>query len=206
MKNLRTILLMGAAALITGALVAQAQVPGVNSTLNSVFTLAYDNSTMKPTYSSLADEFTLASAATDVCTLQGSATKTIKVRRVFVSGWATAVGTEPVELIKRSTAATTGTSVVDPIISYDSINVASGAQAEHYTANPTVGTAVGPILQQQVTFANLSTGVGTALIAELGERGQPVVLRGVAQNIAVNMLAQTVTGGKLTCGFEWTEE
>ena len=71
--NLRTKLLCGFAALLTAALAAQAQVPGVNSTLQTVFTLAYDNSTMKQTFSS-SKTFVPAAAATDVCTLNGSAT------------------------------------------------------------------------------------------------------------------------------------
>lgn len=206
MKNLRTMLLMAVSSLVTGVLIAQAQVPGVNSTLNSVFTLAYDLSTMKPSYTSTADEFTVASVATDVCTLAGSATKLIKVRKVFVAGWATTAGSEPVELIKRSAAATTGISVVDPVISLDSANAAGTASAEHYTTNPTVGTPVGPIYQVPLTYANLTTGTASGIIFELGTRVQPVVLRGIAQNLAVNLLGITPSGAKLTCVFEWTEE
>ena len=103
--KLRTLLIASAASLVTAVLAVQAQVPGVNSTLNSVFTLAYDNSTMKPTYSA-SGVVTPVASATDICTLQGSATKNIRVRRVLVAGIGFAVNAEPVSIVKRSTADT----------------------------------------------------------------------------------------------------
>lgn len=202
--NFRSTLLLGAAIVLTGALVAQGQVPGVNSTLNSVFTLAYDQSTMKPTYSASSSLFTVASAATDVCTLQGSATRVVKVRRVLVAGNATAQATEPVEAFKRSTAATTGTSVILASVPYDSINAASGAVAERYSVNPTVGTVVGLLQTQSLTYAFQT--IGAPIIFTFGALGQPVVLRGVAQNLAINLAGLTVAGAQITCTFEWTEE
>lgn len=204
--NLKIKLLCGIAALLTGAMVAQAQVPGVNSTLNSVFTLVYDQSTMKPTYSATSGMFTVASAATDVCSVAGSATKTVKVRRVSISAVATAVVTEPVELIKRSAVVSGGTQTADPVTTYDSINVASTVLAEHFTGNPTVGASVGPIAFNFIGFANFTTGLGTQFIFELGQRGQPVVLRGVAQSLTVNLLGITPSGAQMNCTFEWTEE
>lgn len=204
--RLRTKLLYGALCLLTGALAAQAQVPGVNSALQSVFTLAYDNSTMKPTYSATTPVFTLASAATDVCSLQGSATKRVKIRRIIVGGAATAVASDPAEIIKRSTAGTGGTQVLDTMVPYDASSAAATALAEHFTANVTVGTVVGVIQTQWLTFANLTTGVGTPVVFTFGELGQPLVLRSAAQNVTVNLNGATFAGGVLTCTFEWTED
>lgn len=205
-SKLRVGLLCAASALITGALVAQAQVPGINSTLNSVFTLVYDNSTMKPSYTSTSTMFTIPAFATDVCSLAGSATKTVKVRRVALTGVATAVATEPVEIIKRSASPTGGTQVVDAVTTLDSINAASTVLAEHFTANVTPGTIVGGLYLQSLTYANFTTGVGGSTIFEFGQRAQPIVLRGVLQNVTVNLLGWTPPAGQLNCTFEWTEE
>ena len=210
--NKRTLLACVATAIITAALAAQAQVPGVNSTLNAVFNLVYDNSTMKPTYSSTMTA-TTATTPGDVCVLKGSATKTVKVRRVIISGKAATVVTEPVYVIKRSTMTTTGTGTLPVITAYDSTNSLTNsttntatAVVEVFTANPTPGTFVGELLSAALQYANTTTGLGATYIATFGQLGSPVVLRGIAQNIAVNLGGITVASGELTCTFEWTEE
>ena len=205
--RLRTLFLSALAVVATATLALQAQVPGVNSTLQSVFTLAYDNSTMKPTFSANGT-LAAAASATDICVLSGSATKTVKVRRVYFTGNATAVSSLAVAVVKRSTAASGGTSTVLTQVPYDSQNGAGTvAVAETFTANPTVGTLVGVLADVYYTYNNLTTGVGQGPYTfTFGQLGQPVVLRGVAQSIAVNLGGATVAGGVITCGFEWTED
>lgn len=205
--KLRSILLAAAASLVTGVLVSQAQVPGINSTLNSVFTLAYDNSSMKPTYSASAPQFATAASATDICILNGSATKTVKVRRIMVGLWGSAVVTEPVSIVLRSAANTAGTGAVVAGVSYDSSNSAATAQAESWTANPTLGTLTGLIADLPDTIG-LSSSAGAVPTESytFGELGQPIVLRGTAQGVAVNLSGITIAGGQATCFFEWTEE
>lgn len=160
---------------------------------------------MKQTFSS-SSLFTVASAATDVCTLTGSATKNVRVRRAIITGSATSVATEPVEVFKRSTANSAGTAITGAVVPYDSSNSAGTAVARVYTANPTVGTAVGVLAIQYLTYANNTTGVGAPTTFVFGELGQPIVLRGVAQVFAVNLAGLTVSGAQLGCTIEWTEE
>jgi len=208
--RLRSILLSAVAAAACATLAAQAQVPGVNSTLNSVFTLAYDNSTMKPTYSASMAGIAAPNNGGDICSLYGSATKTIKVRRVILAGFSGALQTDPISIVKRSTAAVGGTlSTVDPfaMISYDSSNAAASAKVEAYTTVPTTaGTLVGILADVYITLAGATTAVaqGQPYVFKFGELGQPIVLRGAAQHIDVN------DGGlaaiTLSCTFEWTEE
>ena len=202
--KLRPVLLAVAASLLTGVLVSQAQVPGINSTLQSVFTLAYDQSTMKPTYSSTINGVTPAASATDVCALSGSATKTIKVRRIIVNGFTNGVAVaEPVTILRRSTIyAGAGSSPVET--AYDSSNSAATAVAEVWTANPTVGTLVGLLADISVLFP-AGTALAPATVFEFGRLGSPVVLRGVAQSVAVNLSGITIAG-TLGCTFEWTED
>lgn len=212
MKHWKSLLLAATASIATAAMVAQAQVPGVNSTLNSVFNLVYDNSTMKPTYSS-TQVFVPVVNATDVCVLSGSATKNVRVRRVILSAVTTAVQTDPVALIKRSTANSGGTASIPSITPYDSTNtltptVANVATAvfTNYTANPTPGTTVGVLADPDFTTGNLTTGTGSTLTYVFGAHGSPLVLRGVAQSLAVNLNGGTYASGRMSCTFEWTEE
>lgn len=207
MRNWKTLLIASTAALLSAVLAIQAQVPGVNSTLNSVFTLAYDNSTMKQSFSA-SNVVTIASSPSDVCVLQGSATKNVRVRRVILSGNATAVGSVTVAIEKRSTAPTGGTVATPTIGPHDSSNAAGTAVMETFTANPTtLGTGVAILAEQFVFFGNLTTGVANGIKEfTFGQLAQPVVLRGVAQGVAVHLGGVTVAGGVLACTFEWTEE
>lgn len=205
--NIRSTLLAASGAVFIAALAAQAQVPGVNSTLNSVFTLAYDNSTMKQTFSA-QQTFTPAAAPTDVCSIQGSATKTIKVRRIIFAGTAgSAIVTEHVSIVKRSTANTLGAGLTMAQVPYDSSNAAgTSALVEVWTGAPTLGTLVGVLTDLPIGFYNTSTGQVPATTFTFGQLGQPIVLRGVAQSVAVNMFGQGGGTGTLTCTIEWTEE
>ena len=201
----RSVLLAAAASILTGVLVVQAQVPGVNSTLATVFTLAYDNSTMKSTYSASVG-FVPAASATDICTISGSATKNVRVRRVTLTGVGDAVQNRAIAFNKRSTANSGGTSTTPTVVPYDSAFSAGTAVVRAYTANPTTGTLVGMVADPLVLFGNLTTGPATTYEAKFGELGSPIVLRGVAQSLAVNLNGATVTTPVVTCTIEWTEE
>lgn len=206
--KLRTLFIAGISALVAAVLAAQAQVPGVNSTLNSVFTLAYDNSTMKPTYSASYAFSPTATSASDICNLTGSATKTIKVRRIFFNAQATTAVTVPVAIIKRSTANTGGTGNVATAVPYDSSNSAATAVATMYTANPTTGTIVGVLADPYFSIGNLTTGGAAPFPSNLtfGQLGSPIVLRGVAQSVSISLNSGSYSGIVSSCGFEWTEE
>lgn len=210
--KLRTVL-FGALALLTAVLVAKAQVPGVNSTLQSVFTLVYDSSTMKPTYSSTMTFAPLTSGGsgtTDVCQLVGSSTRTVKVRRVLFSMVATTAVTDPIALVKRSTTTQAGAGgnwIVTPT-SYDSANTAT-ATADVFTTNPaSLGTLVGVIADPLFSVGNLTTGGAQTLFSryEFGIGGSPIVLRGTSQTLAINFNAYQYAGNIANCTFEWTED
>ncbi len=206
----RSKLLLAGAVLATVALAAQAQVPGVNSTLQTVFTLAYDNSTMKPTYSSTVDivpASAFVGGATDVCTIFGSATKNVRVRRIIISGVASVVQTEVIGIVKRSTIDSGGTQTLGTAVPYDSGSPAATAVIENFTANPTLGTLVGALADFHITWGNLTTGVGSPpTVVTFGALGSPAVLRGTSQQLAVNLNANSLVSGKVACTFEWTEE
>lgn len=207
-RKWRTAILCAVTGLVSALLAAQAQVPGVNSTLQSVFTLAYDNSTMKATYST-SSSFVLASSPTDVCTITGSATKNIRVRRVIIGVLTPATATtEYVSLIKRSTTTTGGAGDQPTKVPYDSRNTAATAVVEHFTTNGTQGTVVGALIEY--LFPVASAAANTTQLVELvyGHLGSPIVLVGAAQQLAVNLsgTSHPSSASRMTCTFEWTEE
>lgn len=203
-----TISLLALAAILTFGLVAKAQLPGVNSTLQSIFTIVYDASTSKPTYSS-TQTVPGATSSGIFCALTGSATKTVRVRRVIIGGNATAVETIPVVINKYSTFPTAGAGQAMLKIAYDSTqSAATAATAEYWSTSPTAGTLVGTLADIFVGFPNTTTGTNTGTVTySFGGLGSPVFLRGVAQTLTVGIAAGTnFTSGSFNCTFEWTED
>jgi hypothetical protein len=167
--------------------------------------------TVAPTIASYSAGFTglvNAAAATDVLTITGSATKTIKVTRISF-GVSTTAGSGlsfNASILKRSTANSGGTSTVATNVSNDSNNAAATAVVLGYTANPTTGTLVGivrSIRAEAVTVGATRNqfiwdfGVGVA---------QPIVLRGTSQVLALNFNGITLTAPVGSYSIEWTEE
>lgn len=148
-----------------------------------------------------------AAAATDIFTITGNATTTVYITKVIISGSETTFGLVDTSLIKRSTVDTGGTSAGVTATPNDSNNAAASATLLSYTANPTgLGTPVGsPIRRGYLPYASLTSTINPTVIFEFGDKGQPVVLRGIAQQLAVNLNAATLTGGAITIVVEWYE-
>jgi hypothetical protein len=159
----------------------------------------------KATYSAAGGP-ALAASATDVITFYGSGTKTIRVTRITLSGTATAATSTTVQLFRRSTTASGGTSSSPLTVAHDTTNAAATVAILQYTANPTPGTSAGAMEQETLNFSSAST-LNGRIVWDYGVRnGQGIVLRGTSQGIAVSLAGATVTGGVLNYKFEWTEE
>jgi hypothetical protein len=148
---------------------------------------------------------------TDLITLQGSATKTIRVTRVALSGVATAAGVMQYQIIKRTAANTAGTSSSQSaaIVSYDSTSAAATAVVSLYTVIPT-GLGAGRTLQGgRLYFPPLATPISNEPLArvEWGIRpAQALVLRGTTEWLAINFNGSAVPSGALVdVVIEWTE-
>jgi hypothetical protein len=162
----------------------------------------------KQSYSAGFSSITLAAAATDVFTIIGSATKTIRITFIEISCTTTAVSgiAVPVSLIKRSTADTAGTSTTATVVPNDSTNAAGTAVVRSYTANPTLGTTVGNMRTDrfQITAAGASE---NKIEWSFGVRpAQAIVLRGVAEQLCLNFGGATITNPLASFAIEWTEE
>ena len=153
-------------------------------------------------YAAATDNFAVAATATDIARLLGSGSKTIRVKRVVVSGRTTSGSPVAciIKLLKRSTANTGGTSVATTAVPLDSTSAAATAAANHYTANPTVGTLVGNIATRSITFQQL--GLVETLIFDFET---PIILRGTAEQLSVNFNSTSVTGSSICVNFEWEE-
>jgi hypothetical protein len=146
-------------------------------------------------------------------TIYGSATKTIKIQSIIISGLTlTAVAYLNIGLRKYSTAVSGGTSSALTAVPLDSSSAASSAtNINVYTAIPTAGTTVGDIssrrvlgqattaaaagITQMVDFDFTPTGDGTA-----------IVLRGTAQGVGLYWITAPASTVSLLLRIEWTEE
>lgn len=145
-----------------------------------------------------------AASATDIAILPGNATNTVYVTKVIVSGIETTAGSVLVQLIKRSTANTGGTSVAMTAVPHESTDTPVSAPLTYNTTNPTVGTPIGNVRTKYLPLGSTTVASGD-VVWEFGDKGKQIILSGVAQGLAVNLNGVTVTGGSFSITFEWIE-
>ncbi len=166
----------------------------------------------KATYrAASAAVFASAATATDLATITGSATKTIRVLRIRLTGVQTTASEVNMFVLKRSTANTGGTSTTLTNTPLDSANSAATATCRQYTANPTTGTLVGNIDSFKMDVPPTAVGANATTVSPLelnfGDLpGQALILRGTGEVVSLNLNGVTVSGGSFLIMFEWTEE
>lgn len=152
-----------------------------------------------------------AASATDIACITGSATKVIRVQRVVVSGFAGTAITVPVVLTKHTVANTGGTAAATTALpvprAFDSNGAAATATTTAYTANPTVDASAVQLASQYATFG-VTTVAGSIANFTFTERNFAMapVLRGIAQQVCVNLGATTISTGVAAVAFYWTEQ
>lgn len=157
------------------------------------------------TYVASKQGLATASSATDIAVLPGNATNTVIVSRVSMSCIQTTAGIIDVQLIKRSTADSGGTSGAMTVVPLDSGNAAGVSAPLTYTANPTLGTTVGSIDTQKIGVMAAATATPNDVYIWTPAPGQSVVLRGTAQQLAINLNGVTVSGSSCDINFQWVE-
>jgi len=142
----------------------------------------------------------------------GSATTTVRIRRIRVSGMTlTAVGYFTINVEKLSTASTGGTSTVLVATPLDSADAAATAVSRAYTVAPTKGALVGTLASYRSLW-QATVAVGTSLAPEMIfnfgdiDQSRAIVLRGVAQEVALTFPVVLSSAGTLAVDIEWTEE
>jgi len=170
----------------------------------------------RQTFRAAANFTPQATAAVTVISIQGSATKTIRVKRVGVSGVSTANGQNIYALQRTSALGAGGTTVAPTVSKMDTLSATATAVVQHYTTTlKAAGTPVGGPL----STANVQTCVtavptvpvlpATQLFPEFGAPiGQAIVLRGAADFLEVQNLAAAnlAAGTVLNYFIEWEED
>ena len=170
----------------------------------------------KASYSAATVELAVATAATDIFTITGSSTKTVRVTLIEVSQAQTSASDVDFLVIKRSAADTSGTSTSVIAVPHDSNNAAATATVRSYTANPTLGAGVGIVASHRYRSGQAIPSSGTlpaipsadenAILFAAARPAQAIVLRGTSEVLAVNMNSGTATGNYTYIKIEWTEE
>jgi hypothetical protein len=166
-------------------------------------------SPVKATYSAASTAFTPGTAPTDIFTITGSATKTVRILRIEFSATQTTAGINNWFIAKRSTANSAGTSAAVTAVPHDSGSSAATATVLQYTANPTPGTLVGNIRSAKILAPAPSSLANPTFVwdFESGNTGVPPVLRGATQVLAVNFNGAALPAGlSVQVNVTWTEE
>jgi hypothetical protein len=158
------------------------------------------------TYSATNVNYTVASSATDIFTITGSGSKTVRVRRMGMSGIQTTAGQGTVILLKRSTANTGGTATTCTNVPYDSTSAAATAVVRAYTANPTTGTLVGNLYADRLFIGTATSNSDRGIWEFNCLKAQPLVLRGTGEVLSINLNGITASGNVINAWVEWTEE
>ena len=145
--------------------------------------------------------FAPVATPTDIIVIKGSATKTLIVKRVKICGAATAAGTMPAAIIRRSDAGTLGSAVLTAITAskLDSTQAAAtGVVSTVGTANyTTVGTTAGNVGAGRLQLTALSTGVAAIPLewdfANRDSKG--LYLRGILEFLCVNLNGAALPAG-----------
>lgn len=204
----KAFLLMGAALFLAAPASAQVNtVPQVGVISNYV---------AKNTYSAAFIGLVPAASTTDLVCIAGSATKTIKVTRIKLSGSGTAISV-PVTILRRAsvdtggTAASTTANPANTISKRDTTNPTATAVPIAYTANPTINDTSPTYIDSQ-NMGVVATTVGAVnppTDFDFGEGTsnlrQVPTLRSAAEQICVNLNATSATA-LLTGTLTWTEE
>lgn len=171
-----------------------------------------DGTGRQATYSAAARGFVpVASATSPLFSIQGSASKVIKIRHITLS-WSCTTGAALATDVsmQRFSALTGGTTGSTPALaSDDTTNPAGTAVVLQYSAVPTVATAVGGLIRAERMVwitSSATTAQSPAVHWDFSQNGtQAITLRGIADYVGIYV---TAVGGTpiMTIRITWTEE
>ena len=158
-----------------------------------------------------ATTFTAAASTSPFFAIQGSASKTIRIIAIRLTGFTlTASAYQTVIAQKRSTAINGGTSIALVQVPNDSSSPAGTASLINvYTAAPTAGTLIGTISTSRFLAADTTP---TALMTEDHELSfykdheDGVVLTGVAEGLTISFAIAPATAVSMCIEICWSEE
>ena len=166
------------------------------------------------TYGSISIGLVPVASATDIWCMSGSASKTIIIHRLIISGTAGTAITTPVVILRRvslDTGGTPATTTALPVAGkYDSTNATATSVLTAYTANPTIVDSSPTYLAAPAISFPVTTGAIAPTEINFGGWPDPydqgLVLRGAAQQVCLNLNAVSISSGVLAISSEWTEQ
>jgi len=163
-----------------------------------------------PTYSAASITYTPFAPSTDIAVITGSATKLVRIKRVGVSGRATAANQLDVGLYKRTTVDASGSPTALTAQMHDTTaNPAATAVVQTFGAAPTI-TGTGSVLfrcQQSNVSQSGAGGAATPIEWHFGDvNDQSMVLHGTGEQICINLASASMAGLVLNLFLEWSEE
>lgn len=185
-----------------------------DASLNNRYAMSLDEAGAA-VYRTSANFTPQATAAVTLVSIQGSASKTVRIRRILIGGVSTANAQSIFQLQRTSALGAGGTTVNPSIGKLDTNSATATAVVAHYTSTlKAAGTGVGGPLATFQNFTNVVTTptvspTQTMAFPELGSPvGQAIVLRGTADFLEL----QNVTPTNLSAGtvlfytIEWVED
>ena len=196
---------------------ASAQCVGVGSVVNVPQPgIVCVEDSIVATYAATSIGLVPGAAPTDIACLTGSATKIVRLKHVEVSGTAGTAINISVVLTKHASANTGGTPATTTALpvpyALDSGFATVTATTAAWTANPTINDAAPGIIGTKTVFLPATATAASAGFATWDFQANngsisPPVLRGVAQQICVNLNGVTTpSSGLMTVNFVWTEQ
>lgn len=167
----------------------------------------------KATYQYSTSAFAMQATPTAFVVIQGSATKTIRIKRIRVAGVATAQGNMKIQLARWSTAGTLGSAVLTALtaVKHDTSDAAATAVVStvgtaNYTTEGT-GSAT-PMLCDRLFMGVVATGVvGANEFAFATRSDKALVLRGTADIITISGNGSAIpSGGVVDIQIELEED
>lgn len=158
------------------------------------------------TYSASFNGLVPPATPTDFFCITGSASKTIFVKRIDITGTASTQAVADLLVIRRSAANTGGTSTTATAASHDSTNPAATATVTGYTANPSaLGASAGTIDAFKITLAAVTAQVNERIKTYGVEDMQAVRLRGTNEQLCLNANGVTNAGNNYDVAVDWIE-
>jgi hypothetical protein len=149
-----------------------------------------------------------SSTLTDLVAITGSASKTVRVKKIRLEAGATTGLVANITLKKHTVANTGGTKATAPAkVAFDSGDAAATAVVDVYTANPTIDASAVIMAGRGLCFTALTTQPGVVEFDFVGDLEHAGVLRGVAQELAINFGGTTPGANSvLNWYIVWSEE
>lgn len=161
----------------------------------------------KSTFMVGSGSFSPPATPTDLWTIIGSSTKTVKILKIFLMATQTTAAADIFFLKRYSSANTGGTATTVTPIALDTNDGSATAVVKFYTANPTLGTLVGSLDEAYMNVGAPGSLDQTFEWDFTNNLCEPLTLRGAAQQISVNFNGVALPAGlKVAVTVLFTEE